>query len=485
MATPILPRPKVFISYSHDSREHADRVLELADHLLRDGIDCVLDQYEPAPSEGWPRWMERRIRDATFVLVVSTETYNRRLLGEEERGKGLGVLWESNIIYNYLYQAGTVESRFIPVIFEPGAVVNIPTPLQGVTRYDVHIDAGYEDLYRRLTDQPRVLKPQLGKLRELPPRERKAVPDDEGSSAPIVTPALAAASLKRYLDEGQRTRAHDLIVEETRRLHDGISDEHFPINGVRVTPETIRERIAEYERLSATVQALMIAGCRWGQAEHEELWRQCVETLAGEPSRFGGSFAWVHLSSYPALLALYAGGLAATAAGNYDNLANLLVRGSAWRAGDELPLVVALSTDRVFYDGVAKRLSTDTTLRAPVSEHLHAVLRDPLREYMPQQEHYDKHFDRFEFLLTLVYGDETSKRGFGTWLPFGRFSWRVKNARSHGFYNVVAAIRSEADAAGDRWPPLRAGLFNGSIEHFNTVVNTYVPGLERTIAGWM
>ncbi len=36
---------KLFISYSHDSEKHADRVLALADQLIDDGIDCVLDQY--------------------------------------------------------------------------------------------------------------------------------------------------------------------------------------------------------------------------------------------------------------------------------------------------------------------------------------------------------------------------------------------------------------------------------------------------------
>ncbi len=39
------PRPPtVFISYSHDSQEHADRVLELSDRLRADGIDCILRQ---------------------------------------------------------------------------------------------------------------------------------------------------------------------------------------------------------------------------------------------------------------------------------------------------------------------------------------------------------------------------------------------------------------------------------------------------------
>jgi SEFIR domain len=37
--------PKVLISYSHDSPEHAQHVLELANRLRADGIDCTIDQY--------------------------------------------------------------------------------------------------------------------------------------------------------------------------------------------------------------------------------------------------------------------------------------------------------------------------------------------------------------------------------------------------------------------------------------------------------
>ena len=33
--------PIVFISYSHDSQEHADRVLALSDHLRADGFKLV------------------------------------------------------------------------------------------------------------------------------------------------------------------------------------------------------------------------------------------------------------------------------------------------------------------------------------------------------------------------------------------------------------------------------------------------------------
>ncbi len=167
------PRPPtVFISYSHDSPEHADRVLELSDHLRADGIDCVLDQYEDSPPEGFPHWMDRQIRAADFVLMICTPTYYRRVMGEEEPGKGHGVAWESTLIYQYIYNAGTSNKRFIPVLLEGAHEADIPVPWQGVKYYHPMTTEGYEELYRRLTEQPLTPKPALGTLRKMPPRER-------------------------------------------------------------------------------------------------------------------------------------------------------------------------------------------------------------------------------------------------------------------------------------------------------------------------
>jgi formylglycine-generating enzyme required for sulfatase activity len=161
--------PKVFISYSHDSRPHLDRVLALADRLRAEGIDCNLDQYEPAPAEGWPRWMDKQFKDADFILVVCTETYCRRFEGREEQGKGLGVKWEGAIITDELYRNETVNKRFIPVLFSDDDAVHVPQKLQHYMRHLLANDNGYEELYRRLTGQPRVIKPPLGRLRSFEP----------------------------------------------------------------------------------------------------------------------------------------------------------------------------------------------------------------------------------------------------------------------------------------------------------------------------
>jgi hypothetical protein len=114
---------RVFISYSHDSPEHADRVLALADRLRQDGLDCILDQYMlGSPDEGWPLWMDQQVRDADFVLMICTPTYYRRVMREEQPGVGHGVNWEGNLIYQYFYQDATINTRFLRSYWKEGAL---------------------------------------------------------------------------------------------------------------------------------------------------------------------------------------------------------------------------------------------------------------------------------------------------------------------------------------------------------------------------
>jgi hypothetical protein len=87
--------PRVFISYSHDSSDHKDRVLGLSERLRQDGLETSLDQYvRGTPRQKWHRWMLDQLDWADFVLVICTETYYRRFRGREEPGKGKGADWE-------------------------------------------------------------------------------------------------------------------------------------------------------------------------------------------------------------------------------------------------------------------------------------------------------------------------------------------------------------------------------------------------------
>jgi hypothetical protein len=178
--------PKVFISYSHDSEEHKDRVFDLSERLISDGVDSQIDQYEISPLGGWPRWTRNQIKDSDYVLVICTGKYERRYEGTEDAGTGAGAKWEGAIITQQLYESEGGAHKFIPVAFTREDAKHIPVELRGSTRYVMDSDEGYLDLYRHITGQPKAVKGNLGTLKKLPPKERK---QDFSAEAPAEAPA--------------------------------------------------------------------------------------------------------------------------------------------------------------------------------------------------------------------------------------------------------------------------------------------------------
>lgn len=165
--------PSAFISYSHDSNDHADRALKLADRLRSEGIDVRLDQYESSPKEGWPMWMDRQISNSDYVVCICSATYYRRVMGKEKAGTGLGVRWEGRQIYQHIYDQGSLNHKFIPIYFSDSSPSQIPIPLKGITHYAVETEEGYEALYLALRGVMKQEKPELGELRSLEPKDRQ------------------------------------------------------------------------------------------------------------------------------------------------------------------------------------------------------------------------------------------------------------------------------------------------------------------------
>jgi hypothetical protein len=143
---------RVFVSDSHDSREHERKVLGFTDQLRADGIDAVIDQYVPFPEQGWPRWTEHQIASADFVLLVCTAEYRARFDGQPSSTGGLGVVWEGNLISQHIYNAATRNTKFIPILPDASCKAHIPTLLQGVSHYLMSDQEDKHNLFLRLTD---------------------------------------------------------------------------------------------------------------------------------------------------------------------------------------------------------------------------------------------------------------------------------------------------------------------------------------------
>lgn len=162
--------PSVFISYAHDDEKHKQRVLEFSDKLITEGgLDCWIDRYVEgsSPERGWTSWMEEKIRTSDFVLVVASPDYLKRFNGEEVDGKGKGGKYESMVITQELFDSDSKNKKFYSVLFEKGDAKYIIGPLKPWNYFDLSNDGGYDGLYRLLTDQIKIVRPAIGKIKIL------------------------------------------------------------------------------------------------------------------------------------------------------------------------------------------------------------------------------------------------------------------------------------------------------------------------------
>jgi hypothetical protein len=102
--------PTAFISYAWESDEHKAWVRQFAARLRSDGIAVSLDQWELAPGDQLPAFMEKAVRENQFVLVICTPTYKRK---SDARQGGSG--YEGDIMTaEVLYSAN--NRKFIPIL---------------------------------------------------------------------------------------------------------------------------------------------------------------------------------------------------------------------------------------------------------------------------------------------------------------------------------------------------------------------------------
>lgn len=150
--------PKVFISYSWESDENKEWARELADKLLKNGIEAYIDQYDLNLGDRLPHFMEQQIIDSDFVLIICTKVYKEKA---DNRTSGVG--YEGHIISAELL-SGNNERKFIPIIKEGTPNEVLPTFLDGKLGIDLadeqHYSENFNDLITTIFGVKR--KPELG-----------------------------------------------------------------------------------------------------------------------------------------------------------------------------------------------------------------------------------------------------------------------------------------------------------------------------------
>lgn len=153
--------PKIFISYSWDDEEHKEWVLNLANELIANGVDVLLDRYELKLGHNLFHFMEQSLLISNKVLIILTPNYKIKADGR----KG-GVGYEYSILNSDLYNKILDNDKYIPVLRRGDTNESVPGFMQQFIRLDMKDNGEYitqfKSLLRAIFNEPELTKPPLG-----------------------------------------------------------------------------------------------------------------------------------------------------------------------------------------------------------------------------------------------------------------------------------------------------------------------------------
>lgn len=282
---------------------------------------------------------------------------------------------------------------------------------------------------------------------------------------------VVTAEAKRYLpDPVHRIRLHDLAMDAGERALAAIDFDVNPPSNSHLEYVAMT-RVIEHAAAEMVGVVAVIAQFA-DRADQRDLLRRVLARLASPTDvRLGGNTAWIKLRGYPALLAMYAGGLAATANDTWATLSSVLStmvndpRINSIDNARAFPAVFA--TGRVLDHGAINSTFGPNGRKTPVSDYLHdyfaAIVRPQLRL---SESQFDQAFDEWEYLVGVV-TQYAGGRG-----PIGRFVWRQRYA---------AEDRSPDRALAAATPDLlNRGFFGGSEERLAQIREAYDEMVQRS-----
>ena len=280
---------------------------------------------------------------------------------------------------------------------------------------------------------------------------------------------MVVQRIRQYATESRAfPKLEALLHQESETLFMLLEKENAKWESVNLMIDTFHQRIHRYEELAERMAQVLATVAFYCEDQAPLLLKRCISRLAAFP-KVHSSDRYAGLQRYPALLLVYAAGIASIASGRYRNLHAVLV-GPEWtdeKRQQQVSGISELNADSVFEGNWKKALPCDKEyyewLRP--SFYISSVLRLPLERYVPDETDYRNAFDIFEFIQSLVHLDLSSPR-----FPLvGRFALNTDYFRkgdlsdemtSHigRFFNRI--VRGEKGL-----PLCGAGFFGNSFDH--------------------
>ena len=209
----------------------------------------------------------------------------------------------------------------------------------------------------------------------------------------------------------------------------------------------------------------------------DELWTEALSWLDGFRDIKSQHYPdWVSLRKYPALLCLYAGGVAAISSSNYSTLEALLYRPEIAPKSYEVsryPLILSTHLE-ILSPSLSKALQPGTIpgavlpLRIRNWESMWVEVRSNFRS----ADEFDQAVLRFEYMFGLAHTDLALLRGDVSWCPRALLPY-ANHGTAAEF--LIKKVDAEITQNGPNWSPLLAGMFGGSVDRLKAAKERFDP----------
>lgn len=279
---------------------------------------------------------------------------------------------------------------------------------------------------------------------------------------------------KEFLSDSRyKIKLHDIFNQKLREVVSLLTDDQFKIQGEDFSVEKLLQRIKSYEDIIKEIQSMIACVAYWGNNDHYPLLSKTIARVCDNFSPQSGLVVWINLQWYPVFLLLYSAGISALSANNYNALATILTTRvqSHRNTYETIEVTLPIGDAAADLHGVFKEIPGHDRHYVARSEYLFKLLQPRLDDLLFLGRDYEQMFDRFEVFLALEYAELEYNPENRVWGPLGRFCYKYSSRGRSS--DIFGEIVKEANTLKNEWPPLKAGLFSGSIDRFLEVSSKF------------
>lgn len=289
---------------------------------------------------------------------------------------------------------------------------------------------------------------------------------------------IAVARLKSYIvkDEG-KILLHDLIYDQQEDVYSKVRS--FLDSGLSPNRENLKPIIDYYNSSLEIILPLVVNGAFWCKTEHHEMLVAVISRMAEPfPSNSGSNYPdTIEFYRIPALLLLYAIGIASVKTNNYKLLFScfhIKIHEYDISYSDQIFMLQKFHQNIVNDKLMNEILSTNKD--TPTSNYVYGQLRQYFKRLIVSEREYEDIFDVFELMLSLNYIHLEANKYGNEWFPLGRYFGGYHRRNN----TVFKGLMEDADVLKDQWLPLKAGMFSGRYEKFMETKRKFDKFLKKT-----